>query len=112
MRDAGATRGVVISTTVAPGTPPAQPGINVQLRLDLPAGGWSGRDLVFRDGVRSASSEPLLEGVPPIPAGEPIGGRFFPRLFDPQSAGVHDLQPSSRSVAPVVQPFRAEKETR
>lgn len=39
---------------------------------------------VFRDGVRSASSEPLLEGVPPIPPGETIGGRFFPSLFDPQ----------------------------
>jgi hypothetical protein len=41
----------------------------------------------FRDGVRSASSEPLLEGVPPIPAGEPMGGRFFPLLFDPRTAG-------------------------
>lgn len=39
---------------------------------------------VFRDGVRSASSEPLLQGVPPIPAGEPMGGRFFPSLFDPR----------------------------
>jgi ectoine hydroxylase-related dioxygenase (phytanoyl-CoA dioxygenase family) len=38
---------------------------------------------VFRDGVRSASNEPLLEGVPPIPAGEPMAGRFFPLLFDP-----------------------------
>jgi ectoine hydroxylase-related dioxygenase (phytanoyl-CoA dioxygenase family) len=38
---------------------------------------------VFRDGVRSASNDPLLEGVPPIPAGEPMGGRFFPSLFDP-----------------------------
>jgi phytanoyl-CoA dioxygenase PhyH len=43
---------------------------------------------VFRDGVRSASNEPLLEGVPPIPAGEPMGGRFFPRLFDPDRAGI------------------------
>lgn len=42
---------------------------------------------VFREGVRSASNEPLLEGVPPIPAGEPMGGRFFPLLFDPASAG-------------------------
>ena len=39
---------------------------------------------VFRDGVRSASSEPLLAGVPPIPPGEPMGGRFFPNLFDPR----------------------------
>ena len=42
---------------------------------------------VFRDGVRSASDEPLLEGVPPIRAGEPMGGRFFPPLFDPERAG-------------------------
>jgi ectoine hydroxylase-related dioxygenase (phytanoyl-CoA dioxygenase family) len=39
---------------------------------------------VFRDGVRSASSEPLLQGVPPIPAGQPMGGRFFPSLFHPR----------------------------
>ena len=38
---------------------------------------------VFRDGVRSASTEPLLRGVPPIPAGEKIQGQFFPLLFDP-----------------------------
>ena len=42
---------------------------------------------VFRDGVRSASNDPLLEGVPPIPAGEPMGGQFFPKLFDPQGLG-------------------------
>src|SRR5262249_6027479 len=35
---------------------------------------------VFRDGVRSASYEPLLEGVPPIPAGQIMGGQFFPLL--------------------------------
>lgn len=35
---------------------------------------------VFRDGVRSASDEPLLTGVPPIPTGQPMGGRFFPLL--------------------------------
>ena len=39
---------------------------------------------VFRDGVRSASDQPPLEGVPPIPAGEKMGGQFFPLLFDPQ----------------------------
>jgi ectoine hydroxylase-related dioxygenase (phytanoyl-CoA dioxygenase family) len=38
---------------------------------------------VFRDGVRAASSEPLLDGVPAIREGEEIVGRFFPRLFDP-----------------------------
>jgi ectoine hydroxylase-related dioxygenase (phytanoyl-CoA dioxygenase family) len=45
---------------------------------------------VFRDGVRSASSEPLLQGVPPIPAGQPMGGRFFPSLFDPQMLRAND----------------------
>jgi len=38
---------------------------------------------VFRDGVRSNSDAPPLEGVPAIPRGEPMGGRFFPVLFDP-----------------------------
>jgi hypothetical protein len=40
---------------------------------------------VFRDGVRSASDEALLTGVPPIPRGEEMGGRFFPLLFDPEA---------------------------
>jgi ectoine hydroxylase-related dioxygenase (phytanoyl-CoA dioxygenase family) len=38
---------------------------------------------VFRDGVRSASNEPLLQGVPAIPSGDRIEGQFFPLLFDP-----------------------------
>jgi ectoine hydroxylase-related dioxygenase (phytanoyl-CoA dioxygenase family) len=37
----------------------------------------------FRDGVTSASDAPLLKGVSPIPAGDKIGGQFFPLLFDP-----------------------------
>lgn len=41
---------------------------------------------VFRDGVISSSSAPPLEGVPPIPEGEPMGGQFFPLLFDPRFA--------------------------
>lgn len=35
---------------------------------------------VVRDGVRSATDAPLLEGVPPVRAGQPLGGRFFPLL--------------------------------
>lgn len=35
---------------------------------------------VVRDGVASRQAEPLLEGVDPIPPGEPLGGRFFPLL--------------------------------
>lgn len=38
---------------------------------------------VFREGVRSASDAPPLEGVPAIPTGQPMTGRFFPLLFDP-----------------------------
>jgi ectoine hydroxylase-related dioxygenase (phytanoyl-CoA dioxygenase family) len=40
---------------------------------------------VFRDGVESASDQSLLEGVPPIPPGQKMGGRFFPLLYDPAS---------------------------
>src|SRR5437588_10127061 len=41
---------------------------------------------VFRDGVCSASNGPLLEGVPAVPAGEKLVGRFFPCLLDPAPA--------------------------
>lgn len=40
---------------------------------------------VFRDGVESASDEPLLAGVPVIAKSEKMGGQFFPLLFDPGS---------------------------
>ncbi|HET8780891.1 MAG TPA: phytanoyl-CoA dioxygenase family protein [Pyrinomonadaceae bacterium] len=39
----------------------------------------------FRDGVTSASDEPLLEGVPVIASGQKIEGQFFPLLYEPQS---------------------------
>jgi len=38
---------------------------------------------VFRDGVCSASDRVLLKRVPVVPAGQPMGGQFFPLLFDP-----------------------------
>jgi len=41
---------------------------------------------VVKDGVRSESDEPLLTGVPVVPKGQPLGGRFFPLLFDPACA--------------------------
>ncbi len=41
---------------------------------------------VFRDGVRSASDQELLVGVPPIPMGAKMEGQFFPLLFDPAAA--------------------------
>jgi ectoine hydroxylase-related dioxygenase (phytanoyl-CoA dioxygenase family) len=36
----------------------------------------------FRDGVKSDLSQPLLKGADMVPAGEPMGGRFHPLLFD------------------------------
>jgi ectoine hydroxylase-related dioxygenase (phytanoyl-CoA dioxygenase family) len=36
----------------------------------------------FRDGVRSDLSQPLLKGADTVPAGQPMGGRFFPLLLD------------------------------
>ena len=38
---------------------------------------------VFRDGTRSNTNEPLLQGVPVVPEGEKMQGQFFPLLFDP-----------------------------
>ncbi len=35
---------------------------------------------IFRDGVISDTDEPLLAGVPAIPRGEKIAGRFFPLI--------------------------------
>ena len=35
----------------------------------------------FVDGTRSATDEPLLSGVPAVPSGQRICGRFFPRVF-------------------------------
>jgi len=43
-----------------------------------------------RDGVKSASDEPLLAGVPPVPAGTPLGGQFFPLLRASQAADQHN----------------------
>jgi hypothetical protein len=51
VRDLELTRGVIVAATPPEGERAAA-GINVQLRLDLPAGGWAGRELAFRDGVR------------------------------------------------------------
>jgi ectoine hydroxylase-related dioxygenase (phytanoyl-CoA dioxygenase family) len=38
---------------------------------------------VFADKVISDSDEPLLNGVPVVPKGQPMNGQFFPLLFDP-----------------------------
>ena len=41
---------------------------------------------VFADGTFSDSDEPLLTGVPVIPKGEKMGGKFFPLIFDPKNS--------------------------
>jgi ectoine hydroxylase-related dioxygenase (phytanoyl-CoA dioxygenase family) len=41
---------------------------------------------VFADGTISDSNEPLLSGVPVIPKGEKMGGKFFPLIFDPKNS--------------------------
>ena len=38
---------------------------------------------VFRDGVKSDSEQPLLEGIPAIAKGKKIQGQFFPLLYEP-----------------------------
>ena len=43
---------------------------------------------MMRDGVVADLGESLLEGVPPIHAGDKVDGRFFPLLHDPDEPGV------------------------
>lgn len=40
---------------------------------------------VIRDGVRSDSDEPLLEGVPVVAKENKVEGQFFPLLYDPRA---------------------------
>ena len=52
VRDLELTRGVIVSTLL-PDIAREIAGINIQLALTLPGdGGWAGRELIFRDGVR------------------------------------------------------------
>jgi hypothetical protein len=51
VRDLDLTRGVIVAATPPEGERAAA-GINIQLHLEPPAGGWAGRELAFRDGVR------------------------------------------------------------
>lgn len=46
----------------------------------------------FRDGVRSASDEPLLEGIEAgnVPKGKKMEGQFFPLLLDPATLEADD----------------------
>jgi ectoine hydroxylase-related dioxygenase (phytanoyl-CoA dioxygenase family) len=38
---------------------------------------------MVKDGVCSQSDQPLLDGVPVIPPGQPLQGQFFPLLYTP-----------------------------
>jgi ectoine hydroxylase-related dioxygenase (phytanoyl-CoA dioxygenase family) len=38
---------------------------------------------VFKDGTVSNKEEPLLKGIPAVPAGQPLTGAFFPLLYTP-----------------------------
>jgi hypothetical protein len=52
VRDLEDSRGVIVAT-IKPEMAREIAGVNVQLALELPGGGgWAGRELVFRDGVR------------------------------------------------------------
>ena len=51
VRDLELTRGVIVAATPPDGDRAAA-GINVQLKIEPPDGGWAGRELAFRDGVR------------------------------------------------------------
>lgn len=42
---------------------------------------------LVRDGVCAWTDEPLLTGVDPIPAGQPLQGQFFPLLWETHEAG-------------------------
>jgi hypothetical protein len=51
VREIEAPRPVVVATS-PPGVAGALAGINVQLEIELPSGGWAGQELRFADGVR------------------------------------------------------------
>ncbi len=42
----------------------------------------------FKDGTLSDTDEPLMAGVPVVPKGEKLAGRFFPLLLDPTNLPV------------------------
>lgn len=41
---------------------------------------------VVADGVCSTTNDPLLEGVPPVAAGSPLSGQYFPLLYSPSDS--------------------------
>jgi hypothetical protein len=73
VRDLQSARGVIVASD-AP-SEPRHAGINVQLSLDPPEGGWSGTELTFEHGVRLRLFTSRADG-PGIEAHVLAGGRI------------------------------------
>ena len=74
VRDTETVQPVVVAA-VAPDTDAALAGVNVQLALELPPGGWAGRELRFADGVRLRLISSRADG-PGIETRVIVGGRI------------------------------------
>ena len=74
VRDADAVHPVVVAA-VAPDQDAALAGVNVQLDIALPAGGWAGSELLFPAGVRLRLISSRADG-PGIETRVIVGGRI------------------------------------
>jgi hypothetical protein len=74
VRDTDAVQPVVVAA-VAPDQDAALAGVNVQLEIELPSGGWAGSELRFADGVRLRLISSRADG-PGIETRVIVGGRI------------------------------------
>jgi hypothetical protein len=74
VRDTDAVQPVVVAA-VAPDEDAALAGVNLQLDIELPAGGWAGSELRFADGVRLRLISSRADG-PGIETRVIVGGRI------------------------------------
>jgi hypothetical protein len=74
MREPVEVQPVVVAAT-APDVEPRLAGVNVQLEIELPPGGWAGRELRFADGVRLRLISSRADG-PGIETRVVIAGRI------------------------------------
>jgi MOSC N-terminal beta barrel domain len=74
MRETVEVQPVVVAAS-PPGVDPRLAGVNVQLEIDLPPGGWAGRELRFAEGVRLRLISSRADG-PGIETRVVIGGRI------------------------------------
>jgi hypothetical protein len=74
LREPRAVRPVVLAA-VQPDVKAALAGVNLQLALELPGGGWAGRELAFADGVRLRLVASRADG-PGIEARVIVAGRI------------------------------------